>query len=116
MQTQLGQAYVQKDKDTAFCSPVVELNSSNEELFASWINTHKTIQEWTELFADVVVKTKDDANLDPLRGIRVTVDEFEKKAEAVTRDLDFKYPSNSQQFEKGGNDFFCSCLAKIRAY
>lgn len=113
MQINPGTLYVQKDKDTAFCSPYLEQSRIDEGLISTWLNTLHTLQEWADLFADVAAKQETHADPDPLRGIKVSVEEFERKAEAATRDLDLEYPTPPKHFEEGKNNMYVPALPKF---
>ena len=80
------------------------------------MNAHNTIRDWSELFDAVAGGDNDDADSNPLRRIKVLVEEFKRKAEVTTRGSNLKYPSKPQEFEKGKNTIFVPALPKVRTY
>ena len=89
-----------------FCTPVLDTGHLDGELITSWLGTHITLQDWLEFFANVAERPRVELDSNPLRGINVSVEEFKRMVEVAVRDLDLKYPSKTQEFEKEKTTIF----------
>ena len=45
-----GDAFVAKDKETAFCEPMIRTNLVDNELIQEWLASSNTLKGWTEIF------------------------------------------------------------------
>ena len=45
-----SEAFVQKDRNRAFANPTIDLDLIDPNLAATWVNTSKTLDDWTSLF------------------------------------------------------------------
>ena len=46
-----GEAYVAKDKDSAFREPTIRTNLMDEKLIEDWMNSSNTLEGWTEIMS-----------------------------------------------------------------
>jgi len=86
-----GEAYVQRDKDSAFIWPSVMIDSLESDLATSWKNSAQTFDEWVTMFN--LVKDEDESSPSAQkRTYGMTSQDFEEKAKEQSKLLAFKTP------------------------
>ena len=99
-----GEAYVQRDSETAFMWPSVMITSLDPELATSWKNTPQTFDEWVTMFN--LVKDDDESSPSAQKSIYgLTSADFEEKAKEESKLLAFKTPRPKRRKTNVEDDF-----------
>ena len=86
-----GEGYVQKDKDSAFCSPHINLALMEEDLVNEWLASSNTLEGWSELIRLAEQKSKETKSEEG-NDVKVTTEVFDKAIENKAKILSFKTP------------------------
>ena len=111
-----GEADVLKDKDSAFCSPHINLSLMEDELAKEWLASSNTIYRWTDLINLANQKVKESID-NSGNDLKIPAKEFDKLVETKTKILQFQTPKAKikqaeMNMEDNDSDIDSGILAK----
>ena len=86
----LGEGYVAKDKDSAFCEPSIDFKWMEEELGLEWLASSNTLEGWVELIN--IAQEKANESIDDANKDLITTEAFGNHTEKKSKVLNFKTP------------------------
>ena len=90
-----GEGYVVKDKDLAFCEPIIDFKWMEEDLIAEWLASSNTLEGWNKLISIAQEKSKYfmvEGNND-----LITTEVFDNHIEKKAKVLNFKTPGHKKR-------------------